>query len=502
MGVHQASKVLIVEDTLSVSRMHTLHLKKAGMVSDIAATGQDAIDRLSTGEYSTVLLDLQLPDMNGMEIMQAVQKKKIPVTFIVVTSNGSVNVAVEAMQHGAYDFLIKPVAPERLVISVKNAQERTDLWTTVKVLKEDRTPRRIRGFVGDSMSMLSVYSMIESVSHSKAPVFITGESGTGKEVCAQAIHDIGTRSKKNFVAINCAAIPKDLMESEIFGHVKGAYTGAQDARDGAALRADGGTLFLDEICELDIGLQAKLLRFLQTGKIKKVGSDRVIDVDVRIVCATNRNPRLEVAEKRFREDLFYRLDVLSIFLPPLREREGDVFQLAEHFMEVYAKEEGKSFDSIDESARRALSAYIWPGNIRELQNTIRKAVIIHSGPEITADMFTLDTTQLPTAPLSPYQLMGQVVGGQGTAQSTELALPIRKPLTVDLENTMSSLERDIIEAVISSCGGSVPKASKSLDLSPSTIYRKRESWAEKDPVEEAAQTPPAQTIFLSRSDAA
>ena len=481
------SKVLIVEDTLSVSRMHTLHLTKAGIVSDIAPTGQDAIDKLVTGEFSTVLLDLQLPDMNGLDIMKVVQKKKIPVTFIVVTSNGSVNTAVEAMQNGAYDFLIKPVAPERLITSVKNGLERTDLWTTVKVLKKDMTPRRIRGFIGDSVPMLAVYRMIESVAHSKAPVFITGESGTGKEVCAQSIHEISGRVNKNFVAINCAAIPKDLMESEIFGHVKGAYTGAQDARDGAALRADGGTLFLDEICELDIGLQAKLLRFLQTGKIKKVGSDKLVDVDVRIVCATNRDPRIEVAEKRFREDLFYRLDVLSLCLPPLRDREDDVLLLAEHFMDLYAKEEGKAFESLTEDARTALTNYTWPGNIRELQNTIRKAVIINNGPEIDASLLSLNNVAKPLSDPSAYRLIESVnvhmqnSGVDVPAQETTLPQTlIRKPFTVDLENSMARLERDIIEAVISACGGSIPKASKTLGLSPSTIYRKRESWADFD----------------------
>ncbi len=484
-GRNHSSKVLIVEDTLSVSRMHTLHMQKAGIESDLAQTGAEAIDKLVTGQFSTVLLDLQLPDMNGLEIMTAVKKRKIPVTFIVVTSNGSVNTAVKAMQNGAYDFLIKPVAPERLVTSVKNALERTDLWTTVKVLKKDMAPRKIRGFVGDSIPMLAIYTMIENIAHSKAPVFITGESGTGKEVCAQSIHEISGRSGQNFVAINCAAIPMDLMESEIFGHVKGAYTGAQEARDGAAFRADGGTLFLDEICEMDIGLQAKLLRFLQTGKIKKVGSDKLIDVDVRIVCATNRNPRLEVAEKRFREDLFYRLDVLSLTLPPLREREDDVILLAEHFMQVYAKEEGKAFDHITDAAKSALLNYDWPGNIREVQNTIRKAVIMNSGTEINADMLDLsnnlvipniESTQRDESAYQPYRSIGPV----SDPDASVLARPtIRKPLTIDLDRPMAELERQIIEAAISACGGSIPKASKILELSPSTIYRKRESWSDE-----------------------
>jgi len=460
------AQVLIIEDTLSMALTYKRYLERAAIPVELAQTGASAIEFLSTGTFTTALLDLQLPDMNGLEIIKAMQEKKIPVTFIVLTANGSVNVAVEAMQKGAYDFLIKPVAADRLITSVKNGLERTVLQTTVAVLKEDLKPKKLNGFIGNSAPMLAVYRMIESVSHSKAPVFITGESGTGKEVCAQAIHDIGDRSKKPFVAINCAAIPENLIESEIFGHVKGAFTGAAEARKGAAAQAHGGTLFLDEICEMDIGLQAKLLRFLQTGKVKRVGSDWLEDVDVRIICATNRNPVEEVAEKRFREDLFYRLDVLSVNLPPLRDRGEDILELAESFMLTYAREEGKNFSSISDDASNQMLAHSWPGNIREVQNMIRKIVVVNDGPSIESSMLSFGAS----APVQSdsYQMIGEIKSSNSSSLS--------KPYTIDITKPYDAIEREIIEAVIASCDGSIPKASKLLNLSPSTIYRKKEGW--------------------------
>ena len=340
------SDVLIIEDTLSMAIMYQQHLKKAGVSSEICQSGKSALSELRKGKVTTVLLDLQLPDMNGLDIIKEMDGTSHNITFIVITANGSVNTAVDAMRAGAYDFLIKPFPREKLLATVKNALERKDFSSAKTSLAKRLDKTAVPGFVGDSSSMQAVYKMIENVADSNAAVFITGESGTGKEVTAQAIHKVSQRRNGPFIAINCAALPENLIESEIFGHVKGAFTGAQEARKGAASQAHGGTLFLDEICEMDINLQAKLLRFLQTGQIKRVGSDWSEDVDVRIVCATNRNPMVEVAEKRFREDLFYRLDVLSIELPPLSYRGKDVILLAESFLQTYAGEEGKAFKSI------------------------------------------------------------------------------------------------------------------------------------------------------------
>jgi len=470
-GADTTPDVLIIEDTLSMALMYQQHLKKAGISSEICQSGNHALIELRKGTITTVLLDLQLPDMNGLDIIEEMDGTSHNITFIVITANGSVNTAVDAMRAGAYDFLIKPFPTEKLLTTVKNALERTELTTTVKVLKKGLSTTVIPGFVGESAPMLAVYKMIESVADSNAAVFITGESGTGKEVTAQAIHKVGQRRDGPFIALNCAALPENLIESEIFGHVKGAFTGAQEARKGAASQANGGTLFLDEICEMDIGLQAKLLRFLQTGQIKRVGSDWSEDVDVRIVCATNRNPMVEVSEKRFREDLFYRLDVLSIELPPLSHRGKDVILLGESFLKTYAAEEGKQFKSISPETQDMMLNYHWPGNIRELQNTIRKAAVVHDGVELEPHMISLNASR-STPEANDYKLIG-------LAQSEKVITPsesLKTTFTLDIHQPMATIERDIIEAVISSCNGSIPKASTILQLSPSTIYRKREAW--------------------------
>jgi len=459
--------VLIVEDTLSMALLYEKILKKEGVKAELCQNGQTALQMIKTGEFSTVLLDLQLPEVSGLEILKEINAAESDITFIVITANGSVNSAVDAMRLGAYDFLIKPFPEQRLLTSVTNALERRKLKTRVNDLALSAAGS-VPGFIGTSEAMAEVYRTIGSVANSKAPVFITGESGTGKEVTARALHELGDRSKKPIIAINCAAIPDNLMESEIFGHVKGAFTGAAKARKGAASMANGGTLFLDEICEMDIGLQAKLLRFLQTGQIKRVGSDWLEDVDVRIVCATNRDPMVEVAEKRFREDLLYRLNVLSVELPPLRDRGDDVLILAQNFLQKYSAEERKSFEEISADAKAALIGHAWPGNIRELQNTIRKSVVMHEGPSLCADMLYLNKTI--HAPRSDYALVQSV--DLAPAEIAETG----PRLSVALNQSLVDIEREVIEAAIDHCGGSIPKAAEMLSLSPSTIYRKRETW--------------------------
>lgn len=470
-GEKTTPEVLIVEDTLSMALMYQQHLKKAGIKSQICQSGSLALIELRKGKVDTVLLDLQLPDMNGLDIIQEMDGTDHNITFIVITANGSINTAVDAMRAGAYDFLIKPFPTEKLLTTVKNALEREKVKTTVQVLKRGLKTNEVPGFVGESEPMLAVYKMIENVANSNAAVFITGESGTGKEVTAQAIHKVSHRRDAPFIALNCAALPENLIESEIFGHVKGAFTGAHEARKGAASQANGGTLFLDEICEMDINLQAKLLRFLQTGQVKRVGSDWSEDVDVRIVCATNRNPMVEVAEKRFREDLFYRLDVLSIELPPLSHRGRDVILLAENFLKTYAAEEGKQLKAISPKAQELMLDYHWPGNIRELQNAVRKAAVVYDGIELEPHMLSLKTACV-SAPKEEYKLIG--VAGETTAYTPQQSL--KTTVTVDVLQPMTTIEQTIIEAVIASCNGSIPKASQILQLSPSTIYRKTETW--------------------------
>ena len=357
-------------------------------------------------------------------------------------------------------------------------------------------------FIGSSLAMQKVYQIIDSAANSKATIFVTGESGTGKEVCAQALHQRSDRRKAPFIAINCGAIPKDLIESEIFGHVKGAFTGAVSDRNGAAKAADGGTLFLDEICEMELSLQSKLLRFLQTGTINKVGSDKTEKIDVRIICASNKNPQAEVQAGNFREDLFYRLHVLPIHLPPLRERENDVIEIARSFLSQYAEEEGKKFQRFDAETELILNNYDWPGNVRQLQNVIRNIVVLHEGENVKPNMLPapLDSnmplqvaspTNVPinvpiSAPTNTQTSNASI--NHNTTQAFHHASPAASGFQADLNHQppsdqLSSLikpialiEREAIEEAINLCGGNIPTAAHYLQISAATIYRKRSSW--------------------------
>jgi two-component system repressor protein LuxO len=303
--------------------------------------------------------------------------------------------------------------------------------------------------------MLRVYEQIRRIAPSRAPVFITGESGTGKEVCARAIHALSGPDGRPFVAINCSAIPKDLIESEIFGHARGAFTGAVENRPGAAELAHGGTLLLDEIGEMDLGLQAKLLRFIQTGMIRRVGGVEEKAVDVRFICATNRDPLIEVRDGRFRQDLFYRLNVLPIALPALRERREDILLLAESILRGFSQEEKRSFRSFDPSAAAMLRSYPWPGNVRQLQNVIRRIVVLYDEAEVT-----------------PAMLPPEITDGVPTPEAVApLAAGPLEPFWIQ--------ERNIIEAALTAFGGNISRAAAALEISPSTIYRKRQAWAEK-----------------------
>ena len=466
--------VLLVEDTPSLSLVYQGFLSGAGIASDLAETGKAAIDALAKARYRVVLLDLKLPDMDGFDVLKHVADRGYGSAVVVITAHGSVNAAVDAMKYGAIDFIMKPFAKERLLTTVRNALDRTRLQETVETLTETFGRKRFHGFVGQSLAMQVVYRTIESVARSRASVFITGESGTGKEICAEAIHKAGPRASGPFVPLNCGAIPKDLIESELFGHVKGAFSGATANRDGAAQTADGGTLFLDEIGEMDINLQVKLLRFLQTGKAQKVGSSDLAPVDVRVVAATNRDPLAEVEAGRFREDLYYRLHVIPMHLPPLRDRDGDVLEIAQTFLETYATEEGKHFKRFTPDAEDALLRHPWPGNVRELLNVVRNIVVLQDGEEVTGEMIpSLARPQTGGVAEERPQVM-PISNGAPMAQAPEPAAGTMP--TVALGRPLGVIERDVIETTIALCGGSIPKAARMLDISPSTIYRKKEGW--------------------------
>lgn len=453
--------LLMVEDSASLAAVYQGYLRQETIELVHQETGAAAMAFIADRLPNVLLLDLNLPDMNGMEILKHIHQMDLPCSVVIITAHGSVDAAVEAMRYGAFDFIEKPFSAKRLQVTVRNALERHNLNQLVENYRDVLGRERYHGFIGNSHAMQAVYNTIDNVAASKATVFITGESGTGKEVCAEAIHKQSQRKTLPFVALNCAAIPHDLMESEIFGHVKGAFTGASSERKGAAAQADGGTLFLDEICEMNIDLQSKLLRFIQTGCFQKVGANQLERVDIRFICATNRNPWEEVQAGRFREDLFYRLHVIPIELPPLRERDRDVLLIARHLLQSMAKEEGKEFSRFSPEVETLLLTYSWPGNVRQLQNVIRNIVVLHRDVEVKPEM-------LPP-PLNQLNLPGKAewVPLAGNTSPTEAVKTIQ-PLWLT--------EKQVIEQAIALCGDNIPKAASLLEVSPSTIYRKIQSW--------------------------
>ena len=455
--------VLLVEDTAPLAQLYLEYLKSAPVRAQAAATLAKAKEALAALRPAAVVLDLELPDGNGLDLIDWARGAGLDSAFIVITAHGSINAAVDAMRAGAQDFLAKPFDAERLVTTLTNALERRRLSRIVETLGTELGDDKFEGFIGADLSMQAVYRVIDLAAKSRSTVFITGESGTGKEVCAEAIHRRGSRRAGAFVALNCGAVPKELMESEIFGHVKGAFTGATADREGAASRADGGTLFLDELCEMDLALQVKLLRFVQTGMVQPVGSDKSRKVDARIICATNRNPLAEVETGRFREDLYYRLHVIPIQLPALRERGSDVLLLARHFLAEFSREEGRRFQGFSPEAEARLCASPWPGNVRQLQNVIRQTVVVHDGDLVTEAMLPAD------------------IDGERPAEAARTAKPApvsaSTAAAADEIVPLAQLERQAIEHAIELCGGNMTEAAIRLGVNVSTIYRKRQSWA-------------------------
>ncbi len=378
--------------------------------------------------------------------------------IVATSSTGSVTAAVEAIRAGVNDFIVKPFQPKefarRMLARIREYESHRVAIATTPAHETDES---FEGFIGVSTAMKDIYAQIERVATSKAPVFVTGESGTGKEVCAEALHMRSRNFSGPFIALNCGAIPKELMESEIFGHMKGAFTSAHEDRAGAAELANGGTLFLDEICEMDVALQAKLLRFIQTGTFRRVGGAKEQHVNVRFVCATNRDPKIEVEAGRFREDLFYRLHVLPMHLPALRERGEDILLLARSFLARFAEEEGRAFAGFDAEAEATLISYRWPGNVRQLQNVIRRVVVLHDGEEVTGAMLDL-----------PQGASHEAARDTGPLPRTES--PSIDPYWLQ--------EQRIIEEALAAFDGNAQKAAAALEIAPSTIYRKMQGWTQ------------------------
>jgi len=461
--------LLLVEDTASLSLVYETVLGRAGHSVTCASTLREARAACAERAPRLVLLDLQLPDGDGLELLDEMHRDTPDTRVIVITAHGSINRAVQAMRAGAFDFLVKPFDDGRLLSAVQNALASAP--APIEPAPDPEAAAGFEGFIGRSPAMAEIYRMVRSIGRSTATVFITGESGTGKEVCARAIHSMSTRARKPFVPLNCAAIPRDLLESEVFGHLKGAFTGALSDKPGAAAVANGGTLFLDEICEMDLSLQTKLLRFLQTSAIQPVGAPRPIPVDVRIVCATNRDPAEEVRAGRFREDLYYRLHVVPIHMPPLRSRPGDIMEIAEASLRQCATEEGKAFSGFDPEVARILVSRPWPGNVRQLINVIRNIVVLHDGPMVSRAMLPTEMTLgADVAAFVPAQ-------GQACPGSDPTTFNGNDRIAALIGASLADVERALIEATISHCDGSIPRAARMLEVSPSTIYRKLESWS-------------------------
>ena len=459
------ARVLLVEDTASLAAVYAEYLRAAGHAAEHARTAEEALKLARAAPPDAVLLDLRLPDGDGMSVLRELRRESPDVAVVVMTAHGSVATAVEAMRSGAADFLVKPFAAERLAVTLANVLERAALRREVRDLTAGRPRTAFQGFVGAAPAMQAVYRVLETAAQSKATVFITGESGTGKELAAEAVHRLSPRHAGPFIAINCAAIPRDLIESEIFGHLRGAFTGAVADRIGAAQAADGGTLFLDELCEMDLSLQGKLLRFIQSGTFQPVGSTTARRTDVRFVCATNRDPLEEVKAGRFREDLYYRLHVVPVRLPPLRERGEDVIAIAEAMLARSATEEGKRFRGFAEGAKATLLGHRWPGNVRELENVVRTAVVLHDAEQVEAAL--LPRRAPPPAEPSPVPVLLPVPATRHEAQRGDPSRLIRP---------LAEIEREAIERAVLLCDGNIPKAAAYLGISPSTLYRKRAAW--------------------------
>ncbi len=443
-------RILVVDDEESMREVIGIMLRREGYQVDLASDGAQADQQLLNQDYDLIISDIKMPRMGGMELLGKVKERTPETLMIMVTAFSSTDEAVEAMKQGAYDYITKPFRNEEIRLVVQNALERKILRQENRELKRELGQRySFAGLIGKSKPMQKVYELIEKVAASNVNVLITGESGTGKELVARAIHYQGKRSGRPFVTVNCGAIPENLLESELFGHEKGSFTGATQQKRGLFEVADGGTLFLDEIGELPLAMQVKLLRVLQEREIRRVGGTRDLPVDVRLVAATNKDLAREVATGRFREDLFYRLNVIPLELPALRERRQDIPLLIEHF---YGKQAGQGKVAISEGAMRRLLDYAWPGNIRELENVIERCVVLGHGRELSEES------------LPDYLRPG--------TRPEEAALTALPEAGLDLDAYLGGIERDILVKALERCGGVRKKAAELLGISFRSIrYR-------------------------------
>lgn len=467
------SSVLIVDD-----EKHTRDGLRQALEDDydvsVAANAEEAFNHLESQEFDVILTDLRMPGKSGLKIIDRALALPNKPAVIMMTAYGSIDSAVEAMKRGAVDFLTKPVNIERLEVLIQRALKTKTLEVEVKQLHERLDDKfNFNGIIGHSGKLHAVIDRVKLVASSKATILIDGESGTGKELIAQAIHQSSPRARAPFIAVHCAALSENLLESEIFGHERGAFTGAFEKRIGRFEAADTGTLFLDEIGEISPSTQVKLLRFLETKSIERVGGSKPIELDVRLVAATNRDLEKLVREGKFREDLFFRLNVVRITLPPLRERAEDIPLLLTHYIQVFAKENGRSALTVEPGALRYLLAYHWPGNIRELRNFSENAVVIHRGGKLTE--YDLE----PKFRTLPVFALPSGAGESAPPGVSSLQAAVSPGGSLSIEENEKRLLR---EALIKSRGNRT-KAAQLMGISRRTLHRKLAQWTELDVID-------------------
>jgi DNA-binding NtrC family response regulator len=440
------ANILVVDDEKDICMALNILLTKEGYTIREAYNGEEALDRLRETNFDVIMTDIRMEKMDGFEVLKQAQKISPETSVVMMTAFASVGSAVEAMRAGASDYITKPFINDEIRLTIRKLLQSRELQMENQILRQELSQHRgdFANIIGSSEPMHKVFSFMEKVIPNKSNILITGESGTGKGLVAQAIHSSGPRKDKPFISINCGAIPENLLESELFGHKKGSFTSANEDKKGLITMANSGTLFLDEIGELSQALQVKLLHVIQTKELTPVGDTRVITVDVRIIAATNADLIQRVKENRFREDLYYRLNVIEIRMPSLRERRDDIPLLIKHYLEIFAKESGKNIKDIDYEAMQSLLAYDWPGNIRELRNTIERAVVLADNEVITIhdlpDKFrTLDVEGVSTS---------------------------------SLRQALDNFEREYIRRSIAENKGSKESTASKLGIDLATLYRK------------------------------
>ena len=442
-------RILIVEDDEIFLRPLQRTLEVAGYDVGVTPSGEEALDALKGDDVDLVLTDKRLPGMDGVDLVRRIRADHPDLAVIVMTAYGTIESAVEAVRLGAADYLVKPLEPAELLIVVRHAIEFQELRTASRAtLRRNQERFTLKNVVTQSGAMREIFELLRSVAEIDTTVLIHGETGVGKELLARSIHFSGGRRDKPFVAVNCAAIPAELFESELFGFRKGSFTSASESRRGLFQMANGGTLLLDEIGEMPLALQSKLLRVIEEKRVTPIGSDRALEIDVRFIATTNKDLQAEAEQKTFRRDLFYRLSVMPIRVPPLRERTGDIPLLAQHFLELSARRSKKAVPRIAPAAMQALCRYAWPGNVRELENVIERAVIVTKG-DVIADV-------------EPF------LSGEGERSSVDLALPFRDAKA----RVVEAFERAYIAGVLEAHGGKLTAAAKHADMDPKNFSEK------------------------------